>query len=420
MARRAAEHGLRLPPGAIAAMRAQLPHVSERVMSAVISEVPSYTNAFDSRMAETIRNAVELALGGFLSLASGRRSTDPGTPGAPAVTGSYQLGRGEARSGRSTEALLAAFRIGARVAWRELSTAAVANRVEPTVLVDFAELVFAYIDELSAAAVAGHADERATLGRIRRRRMERLGRELLLGAGEQVIRTAADEAGWAIPATLTAVLVPEAHARSVLGLLPGGTLQIDEAAELADGTTLLLVPDMHDRRRAVLLRSLGGHEATAGQAVAWPDVRRSYERASRARRLGLGPDTDLHLTELVLTSDVRARDDLRARVLAPLAEVRPATAEKLIETLRAWLRHQGRRDGVAAELVVHPQTVRYRMAQLRDLYGDRLDDPDEVLAMTVALGMPARPAAGRRLSAARPPSRPGRPAPRASRRRPDR
>ena len=55
--------------------------------------------------------------------------------------------------------------------------------------------------------------------------------------------------------------------------------------------------------------------------------------------------------------------------------LRPATAEKLAETLRAWLLHQGRRDDVAAALFVHPQTVRYRMGQLRELYGDRLDDP---------------------------------------------
>ena len=42
----------------------------------------------------------------------------------------------------------------------------------------------------------------------------------------------------------------------------------------------------------------------------------------------------------------------------------------LVETLRAWLLHHGRRDRVAAELFVHPQTVRYRMTQLRELYGD--------------------------------------------------
>ena len=64
----------------------------------------------------------------------------------------------------------------------------------------------------------------------------------------------------------------------------------------------------------------------------------------------------------------------------------PATAEKLTETLRAWLLHQGRRDAVAEELFVHPQTVRYRMGQLRELFGDDLEDPATVLALVIALG----------------------------------
>ena len=76
---------------------------------------------------------------------------------------------------------------------------------------------------------------------------------------------------------------------------------------------------------------------------------------------------------------------LRARVLAPLAGLRPASAEKLADTLRAWLLLQGRRDDVAAALFVHPQTVRYRMSQVRELFGDRLDDPDAVLELLVAL-----------------------------------
>ena len=71
--------------------------------------------------------------------------------------------------------------------------------------------------------------------------------------------------------------------------------------------------------------------------------------------------------------------------LAPLADVRPATAEKLEATLRSWLLHQGRREDVAADLFVHPQTVRYRMGQLRELYGDALDDPQTVLSLTLAL-----------------------------------
>ena len=72
-------------------------------------------------------------------------------------------------------------------------------------------------------------------------------------------------------------------------------------------------------------------------------------------------------------------------MLAPLAELRPASRQKLTETLRSWLLHQGRRDDIAAALFVHPQTVRYRMGQLRELYGDRLDDPATVRDLTIAL-----------------------------------
>ena len=373
-----------LDPGAVTAMRAELPVVAERVVTAVIEEVPSYRDAFDSTMAATIRNAVELALAGFLTLASGRRS-DPHTPRAPAVEGSYQLGRGEARSGRSTDALLAAFRIGARVSWREMSTKAVEHGVGGGALVDFADLVFAYIDELSAAAVAGHTDELATTGRVRQRLLERLARRLLAGATPEAALEAAARAEWEPPETLTAVLVPEAHVRRVLGSVPDPTIGLPEAPGLDEGV-LLLVPDAHGPARAALVRTLAPVDGVAGPPRPWLEVRSSYDRALRAWTTGLRPDTERHLAALVLGADAAARDDLRAQVLAPLADVRPATAEKLTETLRAWLLHQGRREDVAKALYVHPQTVRYRVQQLRELYGDALDDPEQVLAMVVALG----------------------------------
>ena len=91
----------------------------------------------------------------------------------------------------------------------------------------------------------------------------------------------------------------------------------------------------------------------------------------------------------MLRADGEALADLRAAVLAPLDDLSAGAREKLVETLRSWLLHQGRRDQVAAELFVHPQTVRYRMAQLRELYGKRLEDPRTVLELTLALGVPS-------------------------------
>ena len=211
-----------------------------------------------------------------------------------------------------------------------------------------------------------------------------MARHLFDGSTTESTLEAAAAAEWEPPRTLTAVLVPEAQARPVLGAVSAATIEVPEAPGL-EGVALLLVPDAHGRARAGLLRAVRDREAVVGPARPWLEVRSSYDRAVRARAAGLGPDTEADLPALVLDADPEARADLRAQVLAPLADLRPAQLEKLTETLRSWVLHHGRREDVAAELFVHPQTVRYRMQQLRELYGDRLEDPATVLALTIAL-----------------------------------
>jgi sugar diacid utilization regulator len=286
---------------------------------------------------------------------------------------------------------LSAYRIGARVAWQRMSETAVEQGVDAGSMARFAELVFAYIDELSAASVAGHTDELATTGRVRQRLLERLATQLLEGAPAETVAATAERADWQLPETLTAVLVPESQVRTVLQALPGETLSAPEGAteEAEDGMVLLLVPDVHGHRRGAVLRVLEGRGSVAGPARTPDEVAASYARAQRVRALGGGPDSEEHLAALVLHADEGALRDLRARVLAPLDDVREGTREKLEETLRAWLLHHGRREDVAAELFVHPQTVRYRMTQLRELFGDALEDPARVLDLTLALGSAA-------------------------------
>jgi len=373
-----------LPPEIVDPLREILPRVGEQVVATIISEVPAYQGAWSDQMSHTIQSAVKVALGGFLSVASGEMA-DAGQATPPAMQGAYELGRGEARSGRTTEALLAAYRIGARVAWRELSSTAVAAGLPSETLVELAALVFAWIDEVSDASVAGHADELATAGRVRQQLLSRLVRMILRGDSPDALDAAAERAGWSRPATLTAVLVPAAQVAPVLAMASQATLVLSDVADLED-VTLLLVPDVHGHGRAALLRVLEGRGATCGPAKPWLDARVSYQRALRARAAGLETDTDKALVSLVLDADAEARADLRAIVLAPLAELRPTTAEKLTDTLRSWLLHQGRREEIAAELFVHPQTVRYRVGQLREVYGERLEDPRWLLALTVALG----------------------------------
>ncbi|SNS59040.1 PucR C-terminal helix-turn-helix domain-containing protein [Geodermatophilus pulveris] len=382
------------PPEVAAAMLAELPAVAEQTVAAIVVEVPSYTEAFTGPMGRRIESAVQLALGGFLELASG--GVDPSRPVGPALEEAFKLGRGEARTGRPMDALLAAYRVGARVAWRHMSETAVAAGMPAGALARFAELVFAYIDQLSAASASGHADQLDTSGRLRRRHLERLADLLLTGAPPYDLTSAAERADWTPPRTLTAVLVPEARVRGALGVLDGRTLQAGEdlpGAESGGERVVLLVPDAEGYARTQLVRALTGREAVIGPTRPWQQARTSYSRALRAVQLDLQPDgdlpvdTELRLADLVLRADGEALADLRAQVLGPLDGLGPGPREKLVETLRSWLLHHGRRERVAAELFVHPQTVRYRMGQLRELYGNRLEDPRSVLELTLALAL---------------------------------
>jgi hypothetical protein len=386
---------LSIPDAVADAMRIELPSVAERTVAAIVVEVPSYTDAFAGGMGRTIENAVQLALGGFLELASAGGGGDASTPIQPALDGAYALGRGEARSGRSMDALLGAYRVGARVSWRHMAASAVSAGLGVEQLARFAELVFAYIDQLSAASVAGHSDELATSGRVRERYLERLANQLLGGGPRDDLVAATERADWATPRTLTAVILPEARVRGALASLDRRTLRsTDDVPGLASSGDLvvLLVPDAEGRSRPALMRSLGEHEAVVGPARPWDEVHSSYARALRALQLGLtteGPeplDTEARLADLVLRADETALADLRTQALAPLADLGEGSREKLTETLRSWLLHHGRREAIAAELFVHPQTVRYRMGQLRELYGSRLEDPRTVLELTIALG----------------------------------
>jgi hypothetical protein len=385
---------LALDPEVVASLEAVLPRMAERTVAAVIAEVPAYADPFSGQLGPNIEKAVQNALGSFLRLAIRAENTDSAPSLSPALDGAYELGRGEARNGRSIDVLLSAYRVGARVAWRELSATAVGAGLEAKTVARFAELVFAFIDELSASSVSGHADELATAGRVRQRYLDALTGQLLSGESAEALQASAERANWPVPQTLTAVLLPAARSRGLAPQFGAEVLQATEdlpGVDSAESWSVILVPDMDGGRRPLLLSTLSGREAVVGPSRPWLLVRASYERAVRARNLRCEAtavlDTDEHLVEIVLGADPDAAHDLRQRALAPLHGLRANAAERLTETLRAWLLHQGQRDAVAAVLFVHPQTVRYRMNQLRDLYGDRLNDPQTVLELTVALGL---------------------------------
>src|SRR5579864_9725282 len=107
-----------------------------------------------------VRDAIEETLRQFLAQL-GR----PATGERPGRDVYVALGRGEFRAGRRLDALQSAYRVGARVAWRRLSEAAIAAGLEGQTLALLAEAIFAYIDEISALAWLRHQAQVAPAAR---------------------------------------------------------------------------------------------------------------------------------------------------------------------------------------------------------------------------------------------------------------
>jgi hypothetical protein len=373
-----------LPPGIARVLAPVLADVADEMIDAVVSQVPAYGRPLEGAFGEGIRAGVQEALRHFLA------EIEKGGP-VPRPDVYLALGRGEMRAGRSLDSLLSAYRVGARVAWRRFAAAGVAAGLEPDTLYLLAESLFAYIDVLSAESAAGHSLEQSAVAseaELRRRRVVRLlVREP--PPDPRAVEAAAADAAWPLPRTLAALAVGGDDREAVVPRLPA-----DAIWDTIGDVLCVLIPDPDGpRRRAAIARAVSdaGVVAGLGTTVAPADSLLSLTRARAALALaetraggGLIASRDV-AGELLLRSDDRLASELAADRLAPLAKLSAGSRARLTETLRVWLCEQGRLGPVAQRLGVHPQTARYRLARLRELFGTALDDPDERFWLELAL-----------------------------------
>lgn len=375
-----------LPPELAAVLREDVPATVEEIIEEIRTAVPAYARPLEGAFGQAIRTGVERALWEFLDDVEGKPREETGDRDIYAL-----LGRGEVRQGRSMEALLAAYRIGARVSWRRASAVGREAGFDAETLSLLAEAFFAYIDELSARSAQGFAEEQsAAAGESARRRRALLGLLIQVPPADAAsIEAAARDAAWELPQTLAALVWADDSEQAVGRRLPLGSL----AAPLGEGLVCALVPDADGPgRRAELEQALGHRRAALGPVTAAAEVWQSARRARDLHRLladevidGQLAVADEHLAELVVHGDTGLAEELAAKRLEPLAGRSPNSRARLLETLSAWLDHQGNVPQVAEVLQVHPQTVRYRMAQLRELFGERLEDPDARFELALAV-----------------------------------
>src|SRR5215204_2445235 len=146
----------------------ELDAITDEILATIAREVPEYARPLEGSFGRGVRTGVTEALRQFVELI--RSPSGARGPGREVYVA---LGRGELRQGRTLDSLQSAYRVGARVAWRRVATAAGQAGVDPEVLSLLAESMFAYIEELSADSVEGYAEARSQLeGERRRRRRE--------------------------------------------------------------------------------------------------------------------------------------------------------------------------------------------------------------------------------------------------------
>jgi hypothetical protein len=345
-----------LPRELAAVFRPRMLDVADEVLREIQRTIPDYARPLDGAFGKALRAGVQAAILQFIDriAASGpvpdsRRKLFVG------------LGVHELAQGRNLDVLQAAYRVGARVTWRRMAEVGTRAGVPSATLCLLAEAIFAYIDELSALSIEGHAAAQArAAGALERRRRRLL--DLLLAdppSPSLTVQEAATAADWPLPHRLVAVALDG----------PVDIAGLDALEDFEDGTPRLLLPAPSDR--SGLTAALAGHRAAVGPPVPPRQAGRSLATAQEALRLvpDVLPDEPLtwcedHLATLWLRKEPFLATEVSRRRLAPLTALNPKQYNRLAGTLLAWLETCGNVREVAARLAIHPQTVRARAQEL--------------------------------------------------------
>jgi PucR family transcriptional regulator, purine catabolism regulatory protein len=164
-------------------------------------------------------------------------------------------------------------------------------------------------------------------------------------------------------------------------------------AVLEDCLVAVLEPGQSTGQAALLLQDyLGRHGAEVrvgigGWYAGTTGLRWSYYEAHEAMNRGPGVNDrePMSLSGLLVASEDVPLRDLAHEVLRPLRDFDAAHAGSLVTTLKAYLDADGSVAAVATRLIVHRNTVRYRIEQIERLTGRSLARTADRVQLWLAL-----------------------------------
>lgn len=380
---------------AAARQEANAARISATIYEALRTEIPTYGTIRDPEMISDVQSVSAALVTIWLrAIKTGEIDQDDL---APIRTGA----RRRARQGLDLQSLLKAYRVAIRVMWRELLLSSEWQSPELTpLLAVLAEWALDFTDAMTTEVDTSYLDEQQRLAGEAELRRSALLELVLAGRPEEaslelmpdlrrlhvvIVAEVSDDLPIERLDRVASVLEHRAQARlwtvrqkAVVAVVRRGP------AEKRD-VTLQLLEDLVASEPIVVRIGVGGD--TDG-----PDgTASSYAEAHDALRIGRvlsGDSTPIHdftalgAYGLALREPVAARRWVESVLLERAAGL---TKRWSFPTLESYLLRRGNLKLVARDLGVHVNTVKYRLAILREQVGSRIDNGDVALDLLFAM-----------------------------------
>ena len=370
-------------------LRGRADLLTDRIVAGMFQEIPAYANAdagFREVVGIVVRKLVDQVLELFVEL---RHATHH------EVQELVSLCIPPVEQGVTLEDMLEVFRIAQDVLWWELDRVVEEGELaEPRVALELSHLGVDFISALARGVANEYVHgERVWLAR------QDAERALIRGVLDAPPRI--EEATRACHALDLRLL---GEWRCVLyepldGDDPGTALdrvaeQVDAArrevgcrgALIVDAERVVLAvqdgsaaPPPPDGARA----GLGGrHPGAQGMRISYDEAREALTAAER-RGLTMLDIEGARLDRILMGS--LSPSQLATELLARVEQESPSRRTLILETLEAWLDEQGSITETAKRLHLHPQSTRYRLERVREVFGELLDDPEGRLQLHLAV-----------------------------------
>jgi hypothetical protein len=345
--------------------RVDVDELARRMVAVFRDSIPAYSKLPEALLRGEIEGMTRRNVGLFLRSMADDRAASPDE-----LEPFCESARQRAAEGLPIEDLLRAYRLGGRLTWEALSTAATPD--EHAALIPGVARMMAYVDQVSNAVTAAYVDERRHLVSDDERRVHELFAALQVrGPLDPDTIELARRIGFP---------VKDRYVPFAIGT--GGTGQI--AASLrADG--ILAVPE-GDRVTGLLdhgllpageLRAIGPPTPRAELSAVLDDLRLLIDIGRATGTRGDLAVTDL-VPELMLARSRHLGVLVEDAVFGPLKDDQATTLDVFYDA-------GADRRRAAAALHVHPNTLDYRLRRIEEATGLKFNNPGNLVLMALAV-----------------------------------